>query len=1146
MANEIVGQVGVRIVPDGSQFGPDLQALLNRATAQAAQGGQAIGKALSSAGVGAEELGRSIENNVGGKFANAAIQAAGFTAAVYASKAAIEKTVGKLSGLFDQLAQAQAGFSSILKSEQAGGRLLDEIREFARVSPFVTQELVNYSQQLLGVGQSAESIVPLLEDVGNIVSSVGGDTQNIGRVLFTLTQIRSIGRLAGQDAMQLQSALIPITKYLSEYLGKTTAEVKKLQEQGSISADTVFAAIQAQGDKVEGAMANATRNISGARSVLQDTITIMLQNQPVLNMIFEDIYKSIVKFADFLGTPEFQDAFQTFFQGVEKVYEGLKPLVSSLTEIGGTGILTTLKTFAGLLDALGTVVNGIPESAMKVLAQVLASIALLKAPTMLFQYVNNLRTMASIFSVKGAGGLIGGLTGTAGAMAQVNAQAEQGAGKLQRWMTRLSGARSGGAIGGIATIGAATAGSLLSGNSNPYLSALGGAAQYGALGFAVGGVPGAVVGAGVGALTSYIGQAEAKATEHVNEMKRLGAEAADSFIEAGGDLYRSATGESSSGFGAELARLRAEQARITAEAEAARGRVNTGSGNTFDDVIEMLPSIGAWGDNYTVARANDAAAAFNGELARIEQQAEDTRKAMDALFEPIAIKVREIVPLLQDTQAAFQLFTDPNDMGGRYGRTGSSGRVDTDNWVKLEAGLKQYGLTLNDIATKAPDQILAIINSFDGLTTAQQEATLAATEFLKKYTDAAAAAAGIYQPQQDVIGKRLAGDATRASAIEAQTAALAKQGDVTAKLRAEQALLAAMESAYTDALARGLTAVQAQAAAERARSQIMMEASTARAQQVQIENATNAARIEQLLKLSEVADNLENRNIAIDVTVQGIEAALAKLASLDAMIRGLASTPGAGGDDRRNLGLAKAKAQRELDLLTGKIQPTTAADKAFMASLTGGISTAVAAANASSASAGGPTGPTFEDLVKNAGDSLASAIEGAMEAVEQAADAWKGTIKERTQYEAAVSAGRALKNTGRQISDLQFIQNGIATLKGRGLSEAAIEALDINSITDARQIRKLLRADSGQLTALSSAVANRDQLASTIASERQREETRKTIIEAILAAAAILGYEISPEQARTIEATFNINGSTDPNSLTQDILSMLSGGRITR
>lgn len=1137
MANNVVGEVQVLVVPDGSQFGPQLQQILNKATGQATQAGAQISNAMGQAAQGANQLGDTVQNNVGGAFASAALQAAGFAAAVYGVRAIVEGTVNKLAGLFDQLAQAQAGFASILKSATAGDALLSQIQEFARVSPFVTQELVNYSQQLLGVGVSAEKIVPLLEDVGNIVSSVGGDTQNIGRVLFTLTQIQSIGRLAGQDAMQLQSALIPITKYLSEYLGKTTAEVKKMQEQGAITSTMVFEAIAKQGEAVEGAMANATRNISGAKSVLQDTFTIMLQNQPVLQKVFEETYKGILAVATELGSPEFQTTFNRFFAGVDQVYEGLKPLVAEMVKITGSGIMNGMGALATAFKMIGDVLSAIPESVLEVLARVFAAMALLKAPLMLMRYVEQLGMLKGMLPSVAAA--------TAQHTAANNANAasvRQQTAALREQNTVLAQDRGGmyragsfigrnsGAIKMGGAIGAATVGSMLSESDNKYMQSAGGALQYGAMGLMVGGPIGGAVGAAVGAVISYTSAAEEKARAHLENMKLLGQEAANEFIATQKTLFTGATGS----YTTVATNYEGRIATLTAQAGQAQRAIAAANDTSWvDDVGSfMADAVGEeyWGGNSDpedkIGDTKAALAGINEELDKLKQEQELT-------FGPLREKFNGLLPLIAENKAALARFSDPTEMG----------KLDT-SVRNLEQGFAEYGLTMDEVSKMTEEDLARVINTFDSMTTAQQQATYEAKAWLKAHNDNMAAAAQIFDDQESKISAQIESYNKLQGAISAAVTAGKDRGNVVAQLNAEKAALEASEAAYADALDQKLTKEQANIAAQNTYNNVLAVTSNTLLANRALEQATNEDRITELIRLAGVADTIDNRKIMVSVVTQGVDQAIAALAAYANAVQALQRGDyGAVGTSGRwgSVQSIKQQAERNERAIAGYM---TGDDATLKALAEKGAAAIKANATSGGGGGGGGGGPSLMDKIQQASEGLKSAILSAMEAAEQAAQAWKAGIKEQVQYERAVSASRALTNAQRQSADISFLTSGIAKLKARGLSEEAIAALDINALTDVRQVKKLLAADPSQLAAISAAIARRDELASTLSSDREQAKTKQTITDAIVAAAQILGYDISAQQAQSISAQFTIVSSTDVDKVASAILKKLSGSKV--
>lgn len=745
--NNIVGEVGLRVTPVDAGFEAGVKRIIDRIEGS-------VGTAIKPK-VDTTDAERSVDNlvqktnEVGNAWIRAGVEAGAFTAAVFGVQRAIEGVINKFAGLFDQLTQARAGFTSILRSDTAGNNLLDEIREFARVSPFVTQELVNYSQQLLGVGVASEKIVPLLENVGDVISSVGGDTQNIGRVLFTLTQIQSIGRLTGQDAIQLQSALIPITRYLADYLNITTAQVKKLQEQGQISAETVFAAISAQGERVQGAMANATRTIGGARSVLNDTVVNFLTAQPVLNKIYEDIVAGILSIANALGDENVTGAINRFFDGVGKIYDALRPVIEQLASLGGSGGLATLNAFASALEVVGTVLETIPEPVLKLLATFFAGMAALRAPLALIQYVNRIREFTT--------GLVGAATGQARLRAETDATTaaqERQAFALTKSARALQLIAAAGVAAG-AVVQDGQGGARDAAGSFLQTTALG--ASLGAAGGPAGIAAGAIGGAVVSSITSII-SANAKAKEAA---EKAGEDLAQTYAS---NFIRTLNLE----FGTNASPDRA-LTEFFAEFEKGARVIDTYT-NVIEDYRKEQEALDDALAKGTITWTEHGAATneLNDKIDRANDVLEQTRREQEALAadDTYAGYLQGIVDKLGLVEgiapgALRSLFPDLSNLPGDINALPDSLKL-TQRQLELLGGgalpqtaeevdflrtqLARLGLTFEEVATQTPEQIDAAIAEFIALPDAFKDAQAEAIRFGQAMDTAAKNATEYWSP----------------------------------------------------------------------------------------------------------------------------------------------------------------------------------------------------------------------------------------------------------------------------------------------------------------------------------------------------------------------------------------------------------------
>lgn len=1152
MAN-VVGEVQVVVVPDGSHFGVQLQQILDRASGQAASAGAQMGNAFTNAARGANDLGNTIDQRIGGGFADAAVKAAAFTGAIWATKAAVEGVVNKLSGLFDQVTQARLGFNAIL-GDKAGNNLLAQIQEFARVSPFVTQELVNYSQQLLGVGMASEKIVPLLKDTGNVIASVGGDTANLSRVLFTLTQIQTVGRLTGQDAMQLQSALIPITKMLAEYMGKTIPEVKKLQEQGKISAEQVMAAISMAGQKVPHAMDNAVKTISGAKAVLSDTVKLMLQNSPALRKIYDDLVIGIQNFAAKLGDPKVVGAIEHALASVGKVYDAVRPAIMTFISTMGSASFTGLSTFTTIMESLATVLDTLAKSgALDIVAKALAAYATLKAPMMLMQYAQQFMNIGKALGLGGGLGLIERLLGVAKAT-DATAKAARGAVAAEEALAaavtaeataeeraaavRASRVKMGFSIAGV---GLMMAGQQLGQSSDPKWQGLGTMAQYTGMGAMVGGPVGAVVGGVVGTFMAINNAVKEQEKMLRDAMAKAGKDAGIAFIKGVTDGM--ASGDITSG----------QAWRQLEDKRKSLTDLMSGSGSQYDRLYQRyLSEEQAGGTTYTRSGAitpekrakeradqtlKDIKTQYGPMVADITAQQDQLFGTIDKKIETVYSKLPEAVQ--KKIESAFKNpMTSEGAMRNALGNGPLPGSFkDLD---QLEISLKKYGLTLDDVTNMSEADLTRIIRNWEGLDTAQQKAITSAQTYVdafdKAKSDAEVRWGALSKEQGDILSVLSA----EKTATEATAKAYNNKTDAAAQASAKQAqyqyAIAAGAQEYARVLKElqntGLTTTEMETKATEA--QLKAEAAAIKGVQVAASGTIDTLAKKYGYTKQQLWDVLQLQG-AIDpklniVVSADVQQALIALITLRDQLAKLKNSNSGLGSDQNYYATQEASLQKQINDALATIGAAGVVTSGGGTKPGGG--------------GGGSSGPSLADLMKQAAESLSSSIKSAMDSAKQAADAWKAGIKEHVQYERAVSTSRALANTNKQIADIKFLDTGIATLKARGLSEAAIAALDINSITDVRQVRKLLSSDPASLKKLSEAVAARDKAAADLSFDREQEKMKKTITDSIIAAAKILGMDMTQAQAQKISAQFTIVSSTDVDKVVAAVLKKLSGSKV--
>lgn len=157
-----------------------------------------------------------------------------------------------------------------------GGELFEEIKDFAVKTPMGMQELAKGAQTLMAFNTEAEEVMPILKTMGDISM---GNKEKFQSLILAFSQMRSAGKLMGQDLMQMINAGFNPLSVMSEKTGKSIAQLKEDMSRGAISADMVTQAFRdatSEGGKFNGMLESMSTGVEGSISNLEGAFEDML------------------------------------------------------------------------------------------------------------------------------------------------------------------------------------------------------------------------------------------------------------------------------------------------------------------------------------------------------------------------------------------------------------------------------------------------------------------------------------------------------------------------------------------------------------------------------------------------------------------------------------------------------------------------------------------------------------------------------------------------------------------------------------------------------------------------------------------------------------------------------------------------------
>lgn len=282
----------------------------------------------------------------------AGLAIAGVTAAVAGLGAALGAAGDKFIGYNAKMEQTSIAFTSMLGSAQDAKIMMDQLRKFAADTPFEFKDIAPAAQQLKAFGFEAKDIIPTLTAVGNASAGLGRGTEGLKQIAFVMGQIKTTGKLMGQDVMQLSQLGIPVKDILAKNLGLAADQLSDIGNQG-ISADAAIKALtEGMNERFPNMMDKMSDSFSGMLSTINDNASQILGKigEPLFNSMknaigkVRDVFDTALKNVNTKGLSHIFD---------DLVPKGLANHISHLFNSIGQGISAIMPVIDNLSSALG-------------------------------------------------------------------------------------------------------------------------------------------------------------------------------------------------------------------------------------------------------------------------------------------------------------------------------------------------------------------------------------------------------------------------------------------------------------------------------------------------------------------------------------------------------------------------------------------------------------------------------------------------------------------------------------------------------------------------------------------------------------------------------------------------------------------------
>ena len=155
----------------------------------------------------------------------------------YLSVWGAQSFINNIIELGGQLEQQRLSIGAILQDTAQANYLFGQIKDLAIKSPFGVQQLDAMSKQLSAYGFQYSELYEWTKRLADISAATG---TSVDRLALALGHVRAEGALSGYTLRQFSMGNIPLLQKLSENLGKTKQEIRKMTRAKEIGYEDVL------------------------------------------------------------------------------------------------------------------------------------------------------------------------------------------------------------------------------------------------------------------------------------------------------------------------------------------------------------------------------------------------------------------------------------------------------------------------------------------------------------------------------------------------------------------------------------------------------------------------------------------------------------------------------------------------------------------------------------------------------------------------------------------------------------------------------------------------------------------------------------------------------------------------------------------
>lgn len=263
-AGELAARIGLNIQP--------FVAAMGQLSTQVSRLGATLSSSLGSGAQNSLNGTRNSVNNLTSSFKDLDRMVSGILISqiFYAGVNAIEDGISSVVHFSSEMEKAGIAMEYFVGNAERAAGFITNMQDFAADTAFSTEQALQLSRRLMGAQVKPEQIRGVMTILNDANAATGATAQQMDRIVLALTQMKTNGKIAGQELRQLAEAGIPIYSIIRKELGLTQKQMQNIGKLGISGDKGVAAVLKGLQDQYQGAADRIADTLGGMWDTIKD------------------------------------------------------------------------------------------------------------------------------------------------------------------------------------------------------------------------------------------------------------------------------------------------------------------------------------------------------------------------------------------------------------------------------------------------------------------------------------------------------------------------------------------------------------------------------------------------------------------------------------------------------------------------------------------------------------------------------------------------------------------------------------------------------------------------------------------------------------------------------------------------------------